>query len=137
MSPKILISKNHWNFHSELPEALEGSSVVVVDNVMYNIGGDRSSHSVYWYPLLSNYQSEWKFMDLNNFDFSGYYYIEAFVLENTIVYFGYSAKKTTFLLGKEEESERLEVLRHDEGSEMWNEDWIPVSGLFKRSIYVF
>ena len=76
-------------------------------------------------------------MDLNNFDFSGYYYTEAVVVKNKIVYFGYSAKKTTFLLGKEEESERLEVLRHDEGSEMWNEDWIPFSGLFKRIIYVF
>ena len=92
------LSKNIWKLHSLLPEALEASSAVVLNNNMYNIGGRESSHSVLWHDLCSNAPSEWKAMDLANYDFSGYCYREALVLENKIVYFGSGSKERTFIL---------------------------------------
>ena len=57
--------------------------------------------------LSSNYASEWKFVDLLNYSFTGYQNREALVVENAIVYFGWSSKDATFVLEVEEESEQL------------------------------
>ena len=52
-------------------------------------------------------------MDLPNYSFTGYYDREAFVMENKIVYFGWSNKNATFVLERDEESEQLKVVRED------------------------
>ena len=52
-------------------------------------------------------------MDIWNFSFKGYYYREAFAIENKIIYFGANGKKTTFVLEQEEESEQLKAVRED------------------------
>ena len=66
---------------------MRSSSAVVLNDVMYNIGGDGSTHSVEWYRL--NAPPNWKFMELrSNYDFRGFWFREALVLENKIVYFG-------------------------------------------------
>ena len=80
---------------------------------MYNIGGYPSSHSVLWCRLSSTYAAEWKFVDLPNYTFTGYYDREAFVVESKIVYFGWRNKSATFVLEVEEESEKLQVVRED------------------------
>ena len=77
---------------------------------MYNIGGAKSSHSVAWCRLSSNYPVKWKFIHFSNFNFKRYYDREALVVENKIVYFGVNNKNATFLL-EQEESEQLKVVR--------------------------
>ena len=54
------LAKNTWRLHSQLPESISGSSVVVLHNVMYNIGGFGSSHSVLWNNLSSDVRLDWK-----------------------------------------------------------------------------
>ena len=54
--------------------------------------------------LSSTYSAEWKFLDLPNYSFTGYYDREAFVVQNKIVYFGLSNKNATFVLERDEES---------------------------------
>ena len=63
------LSKNIWKAHSLLPEAIGASSAVLLSNVIYNIGGRKSTHSVMWCPLICNIPSEWKLMDLVNYEF--------------------------------------------------------------------
>ena len=90
--------KNVWRLHSILPERVWGSSAVVLNDIIYNIGGNGSSHSVMW--SRANPSSKWYLRDLSNYNFSGYYLREAFVLENKIVYFGVVRKKATLFWRK-------------------------------------
>ena len=78
---------------------------------MYNIGGLESSHSVIQCRPSSNYPAKWKFMDLSNYNFKGYCFREALVVEDKIVYFGSSDVEATFVLEQEQESEQLVVIR--------------------------
>ena len=60
----------------------------MLNDVLYNIGGDGTTNSVYWLDLLSE-KPEWssiKTLDL--IDFSGYQSRHAAVVKNKIVYFG-------------------------------------------------
>ena len=123
--------------HSYLPEAIYGSSAVVLNNVMYNIGGYLSSRSVAWCRLKSKYVTSWQFMDLSNSNFKGYSWREALVVENKIVYFGSSNENRTFVLEKEEQSEKLRVVRQDEGIDLRRGFWNSSSCVFKNEIYAF
>ena len=67
-----------------------------------------------WCRLSSNYPGEWKFMDLWNYSFKGYYQRAALAVGNKIAYFEIF-NKGTFVLEEEEESEQLKVVREDEG----------------------
>ena len=96
--------------HSLLPEAVDSSSAVVLNNGIYNLGGDGSSHSVAWCRLCYNAPAKWEFVDLPNYSFAGYARREAFVIENKIVYFGSVHRETTFVL---ESGEELRVVRED------------------------
>ena len=107
------LSKNKWKFHWELLEAISGSSAVILNNVMYNIGGDKSSHPVMWCQLSATYPSKWKFMNISHYSLNGYYWREVLVVENKIVYFGASCKNATFVLEQEEGGEQLNGVRVD------------------------
>ena len=52
-------------------------------------------------------------MNIQNYSFTRYYNREALVVENKIVYFGWSNKNATFVLERDEESEHLKVVRED------------------------
>ena len=80
---------------------MSDSSAVIFHNLMYNIGGFPSTHSIVFSRLSSHCPPEWRFMDLPNYNFAGFGFREAFVVENRIVYFGSFKKKTTFVLEKE------------------------------------
>ena len=72
--------------HSQLLEPLMGSAAVVMNEVMYNIGGSGSSHSVMQCRLSS--KSKWEFMSIPKYSFNGYHNREAVLVENKIVFFG-------------------------------------------------
>ena len=93
---EFLPSKNRWTSHSRLPEASYGSSAVVLNSVIYVIGGDPSSHSAMWCSLAYDAPFMWKFMDLPNYNFQRYWCREAFVVGKSIVYF-VSNYRETFL----------------------------------------
>ena len=63
--------------------------------------------------LSSTYAAEWKFMNIQNYSFTGYQEREAYVVENRIVYLGNWIKKATFVLEMDEESQLLKVVRKD------------------------
>ena len=112
-----------------------GSSAVVLNSVIYNIGGDGSSHSVLWCSLLSNGPPKWKSMDLENYSFKGYYDREALVVGNKIVYFGSNNQNATFVLEEEEEG-KLRVVRRDEVFKLHR--WCnAASCVFKKEMYAF
>ena len=126
------LPKNIWKPHSQLLEAVYGSSAVVFNHVIYSIGRWRSSHSVMWCRLAC-----WKFIDLPNSAFKGYYYREAFALENKIVYLGSWNENASLVLEKEGESEQLKVAREDEGIDLVKGGWNTASWVFKTGIYAF
>ena len=66
-----------------------------------------------WNDLASIDREKWKCMDLETYNFRRYCSREAFVVENKIVYFGSRHNNATFVLRKEEESEKLTVERED------------------------
>ena len=61
---KVLSGKEYLETHSLLLEPLDGSSAVVLNNVMYNIAGFKLSHSMTWCGLGGSALPLWKFMDL-------------------------------------------------------------------------
>ena len=79
--------------------------------MVYNIGGDESSHSAMQCRLSSTYVAEWKFMNIQNNCFKRYYDREALVVENKIVYFGWSNLNATYVLERDKESGQLKVVR--------------------------
>ena len=114
---------------------MRGSSAVVLNSVIYNIGGGGSSHSVWWCSLLSNDPPKWKSMDLENYSFKGYRWREALVVGNKIVYFGSNNQNATFMLEEEEEG-TLRVTRKDDGFDL-NRSINTASRVFKKEIYAF
>lgn len=76
-------------------------------------------------------------MDLPHYDFTEYYDREALVVEDKIVYFGSSNEKITFVLEKEEESEKLKEVREDEGFNLLTGAYNTSSCVFKNEIYAF
>ena len=98
-----------------MPEGIFASSAVILNSVIYNIGGAGSSHSVLRCSLLSPDLPKWKSMDFENYSFKGYCYREALVVGNQIVYFGSRNENATFVLEEEEEEGKLRVVRQDEG----------------------
>ena len=56
-------------------------------------------------------------MDLENYSFKGYFWREALVVGNKIVYFGSHDQNATFVLEAEEEG-KLRVVRQDEGFDL-------------------
>ena len=57
--------------HSILPRALNSSAAAVLDQVIYNFGGDYSHHSVLWCDLGSIHQPKWSPLDLKEYSFKG------------------------------------------------------------------
>ena len=53
------------------------------------------------------------------------------------MYFGSKIENTTFVLGREEESEQLQVVREDEGFNFWREPFNTASRGFTKEIYAF
>ena len=103
---RFSLTNNKWKLHSRLPKAVFDPSAVVLNDVIYNIGGYHSSHSAVWCSLSSNYSFKWQDMNLaNNYSFKGYWIREAFVVEDRIVYFGSQSREATFVLKKEQDSE--------------------------------
>ena len=83
-----MTQKNKWRALFSLPENIAGSSAAVLNNTLYNIGGDGSSHSVYWLELLSR-KGRWNTIKtLGMTDLSGHYWRKATAVGNNIVYFG-------------------------------------------------
>ena len=74
-------------------------------------------------------------MDFENYSFKGYYWREALVVGNKIVYFGSQNENVTFVLEEEEEG-KLRVARKDEGIN-WNRWYNAASCVFKKEIYAF
>ena len=74
-------------------------------------------------------------MDLENYSFKGYWYREALVVGNKIVYFGSEDQNATFVLEEEEEG-KLRVMRKDGGFDL--DRWYnTASCVFKKEIYAF
>ena len=74
-------------------------------------------------------------MDLENYSFEGYFWREALVVVNKIVYFGFRGQNATFVLEEEEEG-KLRVVRKDEG--FYLDRWYnTASCVFKKEIYAF
>ena len=62
------IEKNCWSIHSQLPEAMFGSSAVILnDDAIYNIGGYPSTHSVIKCDL--NGEPEWNPVEILEFSY--------------------------------------------------------------------
>ena len=76
-------------------------------------------------------------MDVRNSSFIGFYDRQAFAVGNKIVYFGSNNKNTTFVLEKEEEGEKLEVVREDYGFDFGRGDWNTASCVLNNEIYAF
>ena len=57
------LTKNIRRAHSQLLETVCSSSAVVLNQVIYNIGGHESSHSVVWKRLSGTYLSNWKIIE--------------------------------------------------------------------------
>ena len=91
--------------HSQLPEAIYSPSGFVLYDMLYNIGGYSSTHSVLWYRLTGNSENVWNIAQIPGFNFKGYPHRMAYVIDNKIIYFGSSSSKSTFVLEKEEVSE--------------------------------
>ena len=104
---------------------------------MFNLGGWESSHSAMQCRLSSTYAAEWKFVDLPLYSFKRYYDREALVVENTIVYFGWSDKNATFVLERDEDSEQLNVVRENCGLYFRRGLYNTASCVFKNEIYAF
>ena len=130
------IAKNIWNLHSQLPHGNFSSSALVLNAVIYNIGGEQSSHSLLWCNL-SRSLCKWKPMDLVYQNVQGFWLREAFTLENKIVYFGSWNKNATFVLEQEQETEQLKVVREDDGLFFLRGYWNGGSCAANKEIYAF
>ena len=99
---QFVMEKNEWKVLPSLPEKISGSSATVVEDVLYNIGGDESTNSVSWLDL---FKSEWNsVLKLRVADFSDQGSRDATVVANKIVYFGSKGQdKATYVLEKGEE----------------------------------
>ena len=104
---------------------------------MYNIGGDGASHSATWCGLISKDSHKWKFLDVDSYNFSGYWFRGTLVVGNKIVYFGSWNAEATFLLEREGESERLKVAREEEGFDLKRGYHNTASCVVKEKIYAF
>ena len=129
--------KDSWTLHSHVPAAVSGSSAVVLDDVMYNLGGFGASHSIMWCDLNFSFAPNWNFMDLPNHSFKRSSLREAFVLENKIVYFGPHEQNRTFVLEKEGDSEQLKVVREDKGFGLKRGAFNTASCSLNNEIYAF
>ena len=69
------------------------------------------------YRLSSTDPDKWELMNLPNWSFKSFCFGEALVVENKIVYFGNLNQEVTLVL--EEESEKLKVVRKDDGLNPW------------------
>ena len=87
------------------------SSAVILNSVLYNIGGEIDSDPVSRCSLGSNAPVKWEPMNLLNYSFNEYSAWEALVLENKILYFGSAEANQTYVL--ECDSEQLKVARED------------------------
>ena len=106
---QFVVKKNKWKALPCLPEKIGASAATVLNDVLYNIGGMRSTNSVCWLDLLSE-SSKWNSVKtLGQTDFSGYHLRDATVVKNKIVYFGSRSEKATYVLEKGEEEGKLEV----------------------------
>ena len=54
--------KKEWQALPDLPEEVCASAATVLDDVLYNLGGSYSKHSVSWLDLLGG-KGEWKTME--------------------------------------------------------------------------
>ena len=61
------IEKDTWKMYSQLPEAIYGSSAVILDHTIYNIGGNSSTHSILWCDLSS--APVWSPLEIPNHSF--------------------------------------------------------------------
>ena len=105
--------QNKWKLHSKLPLPLSHSSAVILNQVIYTIGGLFSPHSVLWCDIDSIHLPLWKGLDLADCEFTEHYYRKALVLENKIVYFGTWNENATYVLEKEKQSHELRLVRQD------------------------
>ena len=108
------MEKNSWKTLSDLPQAMRGSSATILRNVLYNIGGRESTHSILYYKLTGN-THKWSPLNVKNYNFSKYAFRDATVVSNTIVFFGSLDKNATFLLEQEHNSDKLEVKAEEVG----------------------
>ena len=131
------ISKDSWKLHSQLPEAITNSSAVAFKDMIYNIGGDGASHSVLWCVLTSTRPFNWKFMDLTPYNFQGYWARQALVVENKVVYFGSTQSSPSFVIEREEDSEKLKVVREDERFKISRPYQKAASCVVKKEFYAF
>lgn len=92
------IETNSWKLHSQLPEAIHGSSAIVLKEIIFNIGGNASSHSILYCDLKG--QADWSPAEIPNYSFKDQYYRMAHLIGNKIIYFGSFTSKSTFVLEK-------------------------------------
>ena len=84
-----------------------------MNNVIYNIGGGGSSHSILYQNLSSIEFRGWRGIDFGDFSFKGQYRWQALVVENRILYFKSNKTKSTFILEQQNGSEKLQLVRRD------------------------
>ena len=82
------LAKIIWKPHSQLLQASQPSSAVIFNHVMYNVGG-------------------WDHLTL----------LEALLVKNWIVHFGWFEKYATYLFEKEEEPEELKIVREGQATD--------------------
>ena len=80
------VDKDTWKIHSQLPQPIKGSSAVVFNDVIYNIGGHSSGQSILWCDL--NAEALWNPFEIPNYNFKNQHYRMAHPVEDKIVYFG-------------------------------------------------
>ena len=93
-----MIAKSEWKALASLSQKIAGSSATILNDVLYSIGGDGSTSSVCWLDLL-NEKAKWSLAKtLGQSDFSDHRLRDATVVKNTIIYFGSSDEKATYVL---------------------------------------
>ena len=82
---KYEVGKNEWFELPGLPEGnISDSAATVLGSMLYHFGGSFSQYSVHYYNL-SDQSGYWKVMQFN---FLGFEFMDATVVNSQIVYFG-------------------------------------------------
>ena len=93
------------------------SAATILNDVLYSIGGYMMSKSVVWLDLLSEDQKWNKMKQVGHFSFLEFYWRDATVIQNQVIYFGLYNQASTYVLKQGKESKELEPVKEVVGIE--------------------